>query len=143
MSTGNHRRYEAKKSQRIRWVEPPKLGMLGKSYLMLFIKGLTTALRHLFFHKKITLQSPDERHKIVDPVGYRGVHRLNKDEQGRVKCVACFLCATACPAHCIDIIAEPSPGPIAKSIPRSSTSTSFAASFAACASRPVRSRPSS
>ena len=40
---------------KIRWVEPPKLGMLGKSYLMLFIKGLTTALRHLFFHKKITL----------------------------------------------------------------------------------------
>ena len=37
---------------KIRWVEPPKLGMLGKSYLMLFIKGLTTALRHLFFHKK-------------------------------------------------------------------------------------------
>ncbi len=45
--------------RKIRWVEPPKLGMLGKSYLMLFIKGLTTALRHLFFHKKITLQSPE------------------------------------------------------------------------------------
>ncbi len=52
-------------NSKIRWVDPPKLGMLGKSYLMLFIKGLTTALRHLFFHKKITLQSPDERHKIA------------------------------------------------------------------------------
>src|SRR5580698_3149095 len=93
---------------KIRWIEPPKLGMLGQSYLMIFIKGLTTALRHLFFDKKITLQSPEERHKIVDPAAYRGVHRLNKDEQGRVKCVACFLCATACPAHCIDIVAEPS-----------------------------------
>jgi NADH-quinone oxidoreductase subunit I len=39
------------------------------------------------------------------------VHRLNKDEAGRVKCVACFLCATACPAHCIDIIAAESPWP--------------------------------
>ena len=103
---------------KIRWVEPPKLGMLGKSYLMLFIKGLTTALRHLFFHKKITLQSPEQRHEIRDPVNYRGVHRLNKDEQGRVKCVACFLCATACPAHCIDIVAEPSPWPDREKYPK-------------------------
>ncbi|MGA2616518.1 MAG: NADH-quinone oxidoreductase subunit I [Thermoguttaceae bacterium] len=95
----------------IRWVEPPKLGMLGKSYLMLFISGLTTALRHLLFHKKETLQSPEARHVLVDPLGYRGVHRLNLDAEGRVKCVACFLCATACPAHCIDIVAAPSPWP--------------------------------
>src|SRR6185437_5379935 len=40
---------------------------------------------------------------------YRGVHRLNKDEQGRVKCVACMLCATACPAHCIDIVGASTP----------------------------------
>ena len=33
------------------------------------------------------------------PLHYRGVHRLNRDEQGRVKCVACMLCATACPAQ--------------------------------------------
>jgi NADH-quinone oxidoreductase subunit I len=37
------------------------------------------------------------------------VHRLNKDEQGRVKCVACMLCATACPAHCIDIVGATAP----------------------------------
>jgi NADH-quinone oxidoreductase subunit I len=103
---------------KIRWVDPPKLGMLGKSYLMLFIKGLTTALRHLFFHKKVTLQSPEQRHEVRDPVNYRGVHRLNKDEQGRVKCVACFLCATACPAHCIDIVAEPSPWPDREKYPK-------------------------
>jgi len=34
---------------------------------------------------------------------YHGVHRLNKDAQGRVKCVACFMCSTACPANCIHI----------------------------------------
>ncbi len=107
-----------KRDESIRWVDPPKLGMLGKSYLMLFIKGLTTALRHLFLHKKITLQSPEQRHEVRDPVNYRGVHRLNKDEQGRVKCVACFLCATACPAHCIDIVAEPSPWPDREKYPK-------------------------
>ena len=42
---------------------------------------------------------------------YRGVHRLNKDEEGRVKCVACFMCSTACPARCIHIEADESPWP--------------------------------
>ncbi len=34
---------------------------------------------------------------------YRGLHVLQRDEQGLEKCVACFLCAAACPAHCIYI----------------------------------------
>ena len=34
---------------------------------------------------------------------YRGVHVLERDENGLEKCVACFLCAAACPADCIYI----------------------------------------
>src|SRR6266852_7799085 len=34
---------------------------------------------------------------------YRGVHVLQRDENGLEKCVACFLCAAACPADCIYI----------------------------------------
>ncbi len=34
---------------------------------------------------------------------YRGVHRLERDENGLEKCVACFLCSAACPAMCIYI----------------------------------------
>ena len=34
---------------------------------------------------------------------YRGVHQLQRDENGLEKCVACFLCAAACPADCIYI----------------------------------------
>jgi NADH-quinone oxidoreductase subunit I len=34
---------------------------------------------------------------------YRGVHVLQRDENGLEKCVACFLCAAACPANCINI----------------------------------------
>lgn len=37
------------------------------------------------------------------------MHRLNRDDKDRVKCVACMMCATACPAHCIEIVAEEAP----------------------------------
>lgn len=34
---------------------------------------------------------------------FRGTHVLQRDESGLEKCVACFLCAAACPASCIYI----------------------------------------
>ena len=34
---------------------------------------------------------------------YRGIHVLQRDEDGLEKCVGCFLCAAACPADCIYI----------------------------------------
>jgi NADH-quinone oxidoreductase subunit I len=94
----------------IRWIEEPMLGLSGRSYLPLFVEGLTTTVKHLVSHK-VTVEYPEQRHEFPDPLIYRGVHRLNRDEQGRVRCVACFLCATACPAHCIDIVAAASPWP--------------------------------
>ena len=106
----------------IHWVEEPQLGMAGKTYLSLFVHGLTTTVKHL--HKSatgnpVTVSYPDEEPRIGNPLIYRGVHRLNKDQQGRVKCVACFLCATACPAHCIDILADESPWPDREKYPES------------------------
>jgi NADH-quinone oxidoreductase subunit I len=98
----------------IKWIEEPKLGLAGKMYLPLVAGGLTTTWKHLtksLRGETVTVSYPDEEPKIGNPLIYRGVHRLNKDEAGRVKCVACFLCATACPAHCIDIIAAESPWP--------------------------------
>ena len=106
--------------KRIRWIELPKLGLTGKTYLPLFLQGITTTIRHLL-SRKITVYSPEERHEIVEPLIYRGVHRLNRDGQGRVKCVACFLCATACPAHCIDIVAAESPWPDREKYPQAFT----------------------
>ena len=72
------------------------------------IKGLGLTFSHLF-RKKFTVQYPEER--LEPSPRYRGLHRLNRDEQGRVKCVACFMCATACPSNCITIVAAPAPWP--------------------------------
>jgi NADH-quinone oxidoreductase subunit I len=104
----------------VRWIEEPELGLAGKSYLPLVFEGLRTTVKHLL-SPKVTVESPEERHEPPDPLIYRGVHRLNRDEQGRVKCVACFLCATACPAHCIDILAAEAPWPDREKYPESFT----------------------
>jgi NADH-quinone oxidoreductase subunit I len=104
----------------IKWVEEPKLGLTGRMYLPLIAGGLTTTIKHLV-SPKVTVSYPDEEPEIGNKLIYRGVHRLNRDEQGRVKCVACFLCATACPAHCIDIIGIESPWEDREKYPESFT----------------------
>jgi NADH-quinone oxidoreductase subunit I len=97
----------------VKWVQPPRMGLLEQLYLPAIVEGLQTTIRHatktLFGGGAITQQYPEVKPKL--PPNYRGVHRLNRDEQGRVKCVACYMCSTACPAHCIDIVAAPSPWP--------------------------------
>ena len=107
-------------SEDIRWVQEPRLSLADRMYLPLFLGGLTTTARHLV-SPKVTVSYPDEEPQIDNPMIYRGVHRLNRDEQGRVKCVACFLCATACPAHCIDIVGVESPWPDREKYPESFT----------------------
>ena len=42
---------------------------------------------------------------------FRGAHVLQRDENGLEKCVACFLCAAACPSNCIYIEAAENTGP--------------------------------
>jgi NADH-quinone oxidoreductase subunit I len=92
----------------VRWLQEPKVGLAEKLYLPAIMQGLQTTMSHLF-RTKVTQQYPEQQPDL--PPNYRGVHRLNRDEQGRVKCVACYMCSTACPAHCIDIVAAPSPWP--------------------------------
>ncbi|MDR3623257.1 MAG: NADH-quinone oxidoreductase subunit I [Paludisphaera borealis] len=96
---------------KLKKLEPPKLTLADRFFLPQVAAGLLVTGRHIFGvafqDKAITVQYPEVQH-VPSPV-YRGVHRLNKDEEGRPKCVACMLCATACPAHCIDIVGATAP----------------------------------
>ena len=98
----------------------PKLTLSDQFYLPQVFAGLGTTMRHMFNvlakdeHRVISYPEERREDRDVERGGmnlgtYRGVHRLNKDEEGRVKCVACFMCSTACPANCIHIEAGESP----------------------------------
>lgn len=94
-------------------LETPVLSAAERLYLPQIFAGMKTTLRHMFSARlryDRTVQYPDQKRELR-LANYRGVHRLNKDPDGRVACVACFMCSTACPAHCIHIEAGPSPWP--------------------------------
>lgn len=92
-----------------------------RTFLPELLKGLAITARHFFknlFGTRdanvhvldrnddslvTTVQYPEE--KVIYPPGYRGLHRLvpREDDPSKPRCVACYMCATICPAQCIYI----------------------------------------
>ncbi len=64
------------------------------------VKGMGVTLKEMM-SPTVTENYPDEPAKLQER--YRGAHELQRDENGMEKCVACFLCAAACPSNCIYI----------------------------------------
>jgi len=94
-------------------IDEPQLTASERLYLPQIVDGMRTTLRHMgksLLKNTFTVQYPEQK-RDLRLQNYRGVHRLNRDEQGRVACVACYMCSTACPAHCIHIEAAESPWP--------------------------------
>jgi NADH-quinone oxidoreductase subunit I len=97
----------SEKNPKVRTVrlERPDLG-IERTFLPAILKGLGVTARHFFrnvFGRRdtATVEYPDVKPPYPDR--FRGVHRLMKREDGSVRCVACMLCPTVCPAHCITI----------------------------------------
>lgn len=64
--------------------------------------SLLRAVWAIFLHtfkKRVTVQYPEERPYI--PPRWRGRIILSRDPDGEERCVACYLCAVACPVDCI------------------------------------------
>jgi NADH-quinone oxidoreductase subunit I len=75
------------------------LGEIGANFSTL-AKGFSVTFRNMW-RKTTTENYPDE--PVHFQARYRGIHVLQRDEEGLEKCVGCFLCAAACPSRCIYI----------------------------------------
>lgn len=64
-------------------------------------------VRTLFGGQAATVQFPEQKRSVS--TRYRGVHVLTVRADDTPKCVACYMCATACPAECIYIEAGERP----------------------------------
>ena len=62
------------------------------------LSSIWTVFKHLF-RRKVTVEYPDTRR--VCPPRWRGRIILSRDPDGAERCVACYLCAAACPVDCI------------------------------------------
>jgi len=95
-------------TNRSKMVSNKKMTFMERIYLPAIFKGMTITLKH-FFRKKVTINYPEQTREFSQV--YRGQHVLKRDEEGRERCTACGLCAVACPAEAITMIAaERKPG---------------------------------
>jgi NADH-quinone oxidoreductase subunit I len=67
------------------------------------LKGFGVTFRQIL-KKPITQEYPEFKRPVYPR--FRGRHRLHRHENGLEKCVGCSLCAAACPADCIRVVAE-------------------------------------
>jgi NADH-quinone oxidoreductase subunit I len=94
------------------WNEPA-LGWYEKIFIIEIVRGLHITGRVFFANMwkwvtgrkgAVTAYYPEERRPDYSP-NNRGRHVLTLRPDGEVQCVACNLCATVCPAYCIEIVA--------------------------------------
>jgi NADH-quinone oxidoreductase subunit I len=69
-------------------------------------KGLVTTLRYLF-RPRATVPYPERQRPV--PERFRGLHILDRHDDGLERCVGCELCQVACPARCITVVAAENP----------------------------------
>lgn len=79
------------------------------SYLIPLLGGLKLTFKKLISNllnrkKMLTLNYPEEHYEYGPR--FKGNHILTVKKDGSLRCTACMLCATNCPAQCIRIVAS-------------------------------------
>lgn len=92
----------------------------SKWYLPGIFTGLAITAKHLLrnlFDRKqmMTLNYPEEKYEYSPR--FKGNHVLTVKKDGSLRCTACMLCATNCPAECIHIVASEHPDPSVEKYP--------------------------
>jgi NADH-quinone oxidoreductase subunit I len=85
-------------TNRAKLINRDPMTLAERMYVPAIAKGLKVTVSHIF-KKKATVSYPEEKRPFA-PV-FRGLHVLNRDDEGRERCTACGLCAVACPAEAI------------------------------------------
>lgn len=87
-------------TNRVKVLEQKPMTFMERLYLPNILKGMFITFLHIF-KKKATINYPEQK-RPFSPV-FRGLHILNRDEEGKERCTACGLCAVACPAEAISM----------------------------------------
>jgi NADH-quinone oxidoreductase subunit I len=85
--------------------EAAPVPITGEHHIMAMdiLKGLGTTLKQAG-KKPTTVSYPEQKRDL--PNRFRGRHVLHRYENGMERCIACYLCAGACPADAIYIEAD-------------------------------------
>lgn len=89
-------------TNRSKVVVKKEMSFWERIYLPAILGGIAITIKH-FFRKSATIRYPEKTREIS--AVWRGQHVLKRDENGAERCTACGLCAVACPAEAITMVA--------------------------------------
>ena len=92
------------------------LGLTGAHFFRNMGRHIARSFGKTQARGAVTIQYPEERRAYSPRL--RSLHRLVRREDGSPRCVACMMCETVCPAHCIYIVADEHPNPDIEKMPR-------------------------
>ena len=121
----------------VTYYNPERMGWMERLYLPAVLAGITLTAG-IFFRNMwtwtiwltywlrgkgsegprgaTTIYYPRDTRPDFSPIN-RGKHILTMRDNGDPQCVACYMCATACPAFCIHIVAGEHPDPAIEKYP--------------------------
>jgi len=89
-------------TNRSKIVVKKEMNFWERIYLPAILSGVMITIKHLF-RRSATVRYPEKKREIS--AIWRGQHVLKRDEKGAERCTACGLCAVACPAEAITMVA--------------------------------------